>query len=276
MKYKIHLKQIIAGCVILGLIFMLFLIGKDIWKNNSYRLIGQKHLSLSDGKKELFWFDTIHSNNPKDIMFRYLEEAFNKFEPDLVLVEGGYDSFVGSREEAILNGESSFATYLAKESNIIVEDIEPPLSAQLAYLQTKYAAKQILAMYALRQIGSYELLSNSNQINFEEEVVNLLDELKENGLDYGGTNVADVLRAVNLYLPQKMTAENWRDLKVYRIYAREDNEIGSIYNDVVNYRNIYLTSLIEKKKGSYNRIFIVMGNAHKEATENKLRSIYNN
>lgn len=131
-------------------------------------------------------------------------------------------------------------------------------------------------MYALRQIGSYELLSNSNQINFEEEVVNLLDELKENGLDYGGTNVADVLRAVNLYLPQKMTAENWRDLKVYRIYAVEDNEIGSIYNDVVNYRNIYLTSLIEKKKGSYNRIFIVMGNAHKEATENKLRSIYNN
>lgn len=49
-----------------------------------------------------------------------------------------------------------------------VEEIELPISAQIAYLQTKYTAEQILAMYEIRQIGTYELIQNQEDIVIKE------------------------------------------------------------------------------------------------------------
>jgi hypothetical protein len=60
---------------------------------------------------------------------------------------------------------------------------------------------------------------------------------------------------------------------VYRVYAKNEGIIHTIYEDVVNYRNVYLVELI-KEKSNYDNIFIVMGGQHLKDTKKQLQELY--
>ncbi len=244
-----------------------------VWKNYKYRIFAGHHLVLSNGNKSLFWFDAVHSNNPRDIMFKDLESLLTENMPDLVLVEGGYNTFQGNRESAIAEGESAFAAYIAKQNGIIVEDIEAPFAKQIEYLQTKYTPDEILAMYLLRQIGSQALMPEESNTHFYDNLENMTHFLIENGLNYQNANIENILAVLNRFLPEPINDQNWHNLKVYRIYAKNDGIIHTIYNDITNYRNIYLVELIQQKS-RYGSIFIVMGGQHLKDTKKKLREMY--
>ncbi len=260
--------------LVLILIMAIVLNATHVWKNNQYRFLHGKHLHLKSEGKELFWFDVSHSNNPDDVMFRLLENEFDSFSPDLVLVEGGANSFEGTRDEAVLEGENSFGAYLAKTANIPVEDIEPPFIKQIEYLQNKYASEDIFAMYALRQIGSMELMPEDISINFDEFALDEIQYLTNEGLLYEGKTSDDVLITLNKYLPEPMNRDNWLNLNVYRVYAKEKGVVNDVYLDVVEYRNIHLVELIQERSLTYNRILIVMGGQHLLDTKEELQKIY--
>ena len=255
--------------LVLILIMAIVLNATHVWKNNQYRFLHGKHLHLKSEGKELFWFDVSHSNNPDDVMFRLLENEFDSFSPDLVLVEGGANSFEGTRDEAVLEGENSFGAYLAKTANIPVEDIEPPFIKQIEYLP-----EDIFAMYALRQIGSMELMPEDISINFDEFALDEIQYLTNEGLLYEGKTSDDVLITLNKYLPEPMNRDNWLNLNVYRVYAKEKGVVNDVYLDVVEYRNIHLVELIQERSLTYNRIFIVMGGQHLLDTKEELQKIY--
>ncbi len=260
--------------LLLILIIAVVLNATHVWKNNQYRFLHGKHLYLQSEGKELFWFDVAHSNNPDDIMFRLLEAEFDSFSPDLVLVEGGANSFEGTRNEAILEGENCFGAYLAKAASIPVEDIEPPFIKQIEYLQNKYAPEDIFAMYVLRQIGSMELMPEDINTNFDAFALDEIQYLTNEGLLYEGKTSDDVLNTLNKYLPEPMNRDNWLSLNVFRIYANEKGIVNDIYLDVVEYRNIHLVELIKGKSLTYNRIFVVMGGQHLLDTKKELQKVY--
>jgi hypothetical protein len=99
--------------------------------------------------------------------FKRIENALIKFSPVFGLVEGGNDTFEGSRDEAIYDGEPAFAAYLAKNNAITVENIEPPFTNQVEYLQSKHTADEILAMYLIRQISSMQFASDNSLWDFD-------------------------------------------------------------------------------------------------------------
>ncbi len=270
-KNKIVFSVIAASLVIIILIVILNV--THVWKNYKYRIFAADHLELSNGHTSLFWFDVVHSNNPRDIMFKDLESLLTENEPDLVLVEGGYNTFQGSRETAIAEGESAFAAYIAKQNGILVEDIEPPFAKQIAYLQTKYDPDAILAMYLLRQIGSESLMQEEHNINFCDNLENMTYFLIENGLNYQNVNTGNILATLNRFLPEPINDQNWRGLKVYQIYAKNKGIIHTIYDDITSYRNMYLVELVQQKTHC-DKIFIVMGGQHLKDTKRQLQDMY--
>lgn len=59
------------------------------------------------------------------------------------------------------------------------------------------------------------------------------------------------------------------------MYSKYDGIIHSLYNDVYNYRNIYLIELIKSKRTIYDNIFIVMGGQHLIDTKEEIEELYN-
>lgn len=267
--------------IVLLIIFILatgfiiyFFMFSSTWKNNRYRFLYGNHLHLIKENKELFWFDVVHTNNPDDIMFEYLENDLIQFMPDLVLVEGSADDFDGTLSEALYSGENSFAAFIAKENNICVEDIEPPVEMQIAYLKSKYMDDEILAMYLLRQIGSLEAMPDSVDIDADDFFQRELSYWKNKGLEHEVETTQEVFELLNDYLPEPMNTDNVMNLKVYRIYAKSGSALNEIYMDILEYRNIYLVELIEQKRKEFDRIFVVMGGQHLIDTQKQLSEIY--
>lgn len=242
-----------------------------------YDVFGGNDLHLMADGKEVYWFDVHHSNDPNAPMFQRIENVLTEFCPNLILVEGGAHTFEGDRESAIHEGESAFATYLAKQKGIPVEDIEPPFEKQIEYLQSKYLSDDILAMYLIRQISSYQWAPDNSGWDFDEYLLSETQYLKDNGLDYSGETLDDILKTVNIFLPAPVNNDNWRDVdkkKVRYVFSREDGALYLIYNDVYNFRNVWLVGLVEEKKALNDKIFIVMGGSHLSATKEQLKELY--
>jgi len=276
---KTKKRFIVFKCVVFVLLIgaVCFLKFTMFGQNIIYDVFGGNDLYLKSGEKELYWFDVAHRNNSNSPIFKRIETALTKFNPDLILVEGGFDTFEGSRDEAIYNGESAFTAYLAKKNGIVVEDIEPPFIKQVEFLQSKYPPEDILAMYLIRQITSIKFQSDNSMWEFEKEVFSQTQFLINNGLDYSGGDLEEILNTVNTFMPEHIDGYNWRDVNVKTmnsVYADKNGTLYPIYNDVVNYRNTYLLGLISEKKDTYNRIFIVMGGGHIIETKENLIELY--
>ena len=243
-----------------------------------YDTFGGNNLHLILGEKELFWFDAWHSNDPNDPMFERIENSFNSFNPDLVLVEGGFNMFEGNRDEAISEGESSFTVYLANQNNVTVEDIEPTFAAQIAYLQSRYEPEQILAMYHIRQIGSMLNEPVDTDFDFNDYLISETQYFIDNGLEIEVNSLDEILEIINSYLPQSINSETWRTgtgvSDVYNDFFKGKGVLSPIYLDIYNFRNRYLVELIQKRQVEYNRIFIVMGGQHLIDTKEQLRELY--
>lgn len=240
-----------------------------------YNAFGGSDLRLSSGEKELYWFDVQHSNSSDSPMFARIESSVAEFKPDLILVEGGFNTFDGTREEAILEGESAFAAFIAKQNGIAVEDIEPPFGKQIEYLSSKYSPGDILAMYLLRQIRSVYFMPENSEVDFNSLIVNETRRLREYGLSIEVTEAADILAVINARLTEPLDASDWRNYDKNKMAAVfDDGALKPIYDDVVEYRNIYLIELIAEKKTSHDRIYIVMGGAHLRETKDRLLDLY--
>lgn len=244
-----------------------------------YNIFGGNNLHLANNETEIYWFDARHSNSSSDPMFAKIEKPFTDFSPDLVLVEGGFNTFEGDRVAAIYEGESAFAAYLAKKNEILVEDIEPPLDKQIEYLQSKYQAENILAMYIIRQVCSELFAPDNSQWDFSQSLINIAQSLKDNGLDYDCVELDNILNTINKFLPEAVSTANYRDIDIKKmsyIYQRDGGILNPIYNDIYSYRNTYLVELIKEKKSIYDKIFIVMGGSHLADTKEELVKLYSN
>ena len=240
-----------------------------------YKNFGGNNLHLSSGDRELFWFDVWHSNDPDDPMFRRIENEFTGFAPDLVLVEGGFDTFKGNRDEAILHGESAFAAYLAGQSGVKVEDIEPSYPEQISYLQKKYRPEMVLAMYLIRDICSKADMPVTVDFSLDSYLVRETQFLAGNGLNVSVNTQDEILGIVNSYLPQGIETQTWRSAKsMSNVYNRKNGILYPVYNDIYLFRNIHAVDLIREKQQAHKKIFVVMGGQHLIDIKKQLRKIY--
>ncbi len=243
----------------------------------TYKRVGGNHLHLKTGNKELFWFSGIHGYNPENPMFRDIKEEFNSFKPDIVLVEGHFnDERFEDEISAIKSGESAYVSYLAMQNKLPCSDVEPPDSNLNKYLISKYGKRNVLTMYLIRQMIQWS--RSPKNMDFEEIIIAYVKWEDEN---IGYFNDEITLDKISLLLEphtntDKIDNSNWLTFDAKKYLYFSENEISRVYNETLNYRNIYLVDLIENKKSEYDRIFIMMGFDHAKEVNESLAKIYKN
>ena len=263
-----------------ALISLIFVLFNFSCTSDVYTRVAGNPLYLSNGTQELFWFDGIHCSDPSHRMFRDIENEFDKFVPDCVLVEGGNNIDSSDGENAILNGgEPRYVAYLGYRHNVPVFDIEPSDEQQFRFLLSKYEAGEILAMYLIRQIYQLhrELKDDPrNKVDFYRYFIGFINQMKLNGFPIDDVSPQTIDNSLRPYFSLKITEDNWYSLDVGSIiyFNRTPNRIHDIWKDVTNYRDDHCVSLIEDLSKKYNRIFVMMGGDHIRAQKDRLAKIY--
>lgn len=181
-------------------------------------------------------------------------EKLIEFSPDLVLVRRVilHHKNYASRDQAILDGESAFGTYLASQMEYLLKTLSQRNLKSLRYLQSKYSPDEILAMYLIRQIAS-EAFKEVNTINdFDNYLMDMTVQLVEQGLDYKETNIESIYNTINAYLKKPLDENNWKDRakELYKVYYNEDELLHNVYEDTSDFRNINLVQLMKEKKNN--------------------------
>ena len=106
-----------------------------------------KILDLKSSSKHLLFYGSRHCNDKSDPMFKDIEERLSMSNPQIVLVEGySNKSRYESAYEAILNGESSFVSFLAETNKIPLDTVEPSKEDQYKSLLSKCDKEKVLSM----------------------------------------------------------------------------------------------------------------------------------
>ena len=267
-----HMKIVQKGILIASLILF-------ISCNPEYRLykrVGGEHLHLKSANKELFWFNGVHGNDPKNPMFNDIKTEFQQFNPDVVLVEG-HANLVNLSDElsAKKSGENVYVGFLAKESGKVCMDIEPSDAEVNEYLIKLYGKKDVLTMYLIRQMVQWQREKNSDN-EFEKRVIDYLTWENKNIGYFTGEITLD--QVSELLMPHSnlnlINNSNWIDFNAKEYIYFSENQISKIYNDISNVRNQYLLKVIKKNLTNYNKIFIMMGFDHAKEVKKELFNIF--
>lgn len=260
---------------IMFFIIIVVLLGSMI---NTYSRTDEDHLHLKSEKKELFWFNGIHCNDPNHRMFNDIRKEFSSFKPDLVLVEGGANTLEAKNaKEAILSGgEPGFASYLAKDENITVENIEPRNSDVYKYLLNKYEKNDVMAMFILRQLNQKQMESDNLEVIFNQYFLSYINKMIEDGftVDKREVNLYYISEILEPHIGFKINNSNWKEAKAKNIVYSDDGIIHNIWKDTIDFRNNHVVQLIDNKLQDYNRIFIMMGFDHAEEKEKEIREVF--
>lgn len=242
------------------------------------KIKGVEVLEIKKNDKLLLFYGSRHSNDIKDPMFEEIKKYFIETQPQIVLVEGdaNANTYLTLRE-AIENGESAFVTYLAQNSEIQVESIEPSIETQISHLVKNYSEEDILSMYLLRQIVQYQRESKNGEIDFKKRIISQANDLIDKGLSFDKSVITfeNILDIINKNLKTKLNLNNWKEINVYDVvYKNEGSIIRKIYKEVLKMRDDYSCNLIEKKLHQYDRVFVIMGSTHVKNQEKRLRRIF--
>ena len=272
MSWIKHMKIVQKGILITSLILF-------ISCNPEYRLykrVGGEHLHLKSNNKELFWFNGVHGNDPKNPMFNDIKTEFQQFNPDVVLVEG-HANLVNPSDElsAKKSGENVYVGFLATESGIVCKDIEPSDVEVNEYLIKLYGKKDVLTMYLIRQMVQWQREKNSDN-EFEKQVIDYLTwENKKIGYFTGEITLDQVSELLKTHSKlSSINNSNWDNFNAKEYIYFSENQISKIYNDISNVRNQYLLKLIKKNLTNYNKIFIMMGFDHAKEVKKELLDIF--
>lgn len=238
-----------------------------------YKRAGGNHLHLISRDKELYWFNGIHGTDPKNPMFYDISVEFAKFHPDMVLVEGNAIAPNDSLD-AIRNGESSYVAYLAQSNDIPVQSTEPTDSSIFNYLSNTYSKAEILAMYLIRQLVQWQ--RENTFTNFEVDAVDFVNGINKT-LKYSATPLK--LSQLSVLLEpytniEDLNNSNWKDFEAKKYLYFSNNRISEIYEQVLAYRNIYLTHLLNEKFETNKRVFVMMGFDHAKELKKALTEIF--
>lgn len=245
---------------------------------------------LQGEDKELHYFGSPHIRDPKNPLFREIEIAFNKANPDIVFVEGvnigDYRTKFNERvkaathEEAIAHmGEPGFTLKLAIDKGIEWRSPEPSDADLYNYLLANgFSKDQIFAWDIFHILPQYNLLMNKN--GFKQYAEKFINNFKQSTnweeFDYSYERAIQLGEQI---LGQSVNVENepnapyfidpipWDEQKEKQTILNKISEQSSLFRD----RKI--VSDIADALKTNTRIFIVYGASHAVMQEPALRQL---
>ncbi len=246
-------------------------------ETDPYSRLEGDHLHLAQGQKELFWFSGIHSNDPEHPMFSDLKDAFERFEPQYVLVEGGFHQDIPESSEASKRrGESSYTAYLAREAGTSVSTTEPPLTSQFDYLLDDYEPEAVLSMYLLRQTVQLQREAEHRPVNYIPYMLGYVEHLVEGGFPLQGQRLTEdwLQESLEPHLGKEVSESNWKMLPAWELVYQEEGLIHEIYERIVEYRDQYSASRIMDALDRHDRVFVMKGADHIPGQRRRLEEYF--
>jgi len=247
--------------------------------------------SLKSEDKELFYFGAPHVRNPKDPIFSEIKTAFDKAEPDLVVVEGMNASIdkniinekakKATEEEAIDGaGEAGYSLKLGLEKGIEWSSPEPKDEDLYKHLLDQgFSKDEIFARAVLLVLPQCNRQINKQE--FEEYSEPFIEQFEKEtnwgGFDYSYGRAIQIAERI-LGKPINFSNEEetsdyidptpWPEKKEKQTVLNRIGEASSAFRD----KNIVKDIAEALKK--HKRLFVVYGASHAVMQEPALKELF--
>jgi hypothetical protein len=247
--------------------------------------------TLQSGDKELCYFGSPHVCDTKDPLFQEIENAFNKWNPDVVFVEGvhvqgdpaQFNEKIrsASREKVIEHmGESGFALKLALEKGVDWISPEPADVDLYNHLTTKgFSKEHIFTWNVFLALPQYNRLMNKE--GFKQYVQGFIDRFKQstnwNEFDY---SYEHAIKIGEQTLNQSVDVENEPDALDFIDPIPWDNKkekqtvLNQIGKESSLFRDTKILNDIANAFETHKRVFVVYGASHAVMQEPALRELF--
>ncbi|MFA5130881.1 MAG: hypothetical protein WC467_00480 [Patescibacteria group bacterium] len=249
------------------------------------------NFSLKSGDKELFYFGAPHVRDPKDSIFYEIKAAFDKADPDLVVIEGMSDSIdrniinekagQSSYEEVIDSaGEAGYALKLGLEKGIEWLSLEPKDKDIYKHLLDQgFSKDEIFSRAVLLVLPQYNRQINKQE--FKEYSQSFIEQFKKEtnweGFDYSyerAIQIAELILGKTINFSDEEEASDYIDPTPWSEKKEKQTVLNRIGEASSAFRDKNIVEDIAEALKKYKRLFIVYGASHAVMQESALKELF--
>ncbi|QJR14741.1 hypothetical protein [Usitatibacter palustris] len=219
----------------------------------------------------LLYIGTRHTADPTDPQIEEIARLAREFRPTLVLNEGGNPPVSGltARDDVVRSfGEMGFARWIASQAKLPANSVDPEWADEIAHVVSKHSPQVAKVFYAVRAVPGFR--RNQDTASIEERVDRYLSVPRMaavGGPPRTSTELAPLLLAM------APGPGDWREATVEWTSPWEKL---SVLNDVARtstqFREEYMVRTIVEAVGNRERVLVVTGRSHLEATRGAIES----
>lgn len=212
---------------------------------------------LGNGSGEVYVLGIDHTKDPRDPQIDSIQRTWEKFQPDVLLVEGRLGFlFTGLQDPVKKHGEGGKAVSLAKRDKVEFYTWEPEKQDEVKLMLQRFPAKQVAMFYSLRPY-----LSNfrfGKPTNPDKKLQSYIDSRT----DYDGIRgeIKSVAEIDSIWAADFPHEKDWRDSTDEYGWPKGYLADMAAYSNEV--RNIHMVNgilaMVEKGK----KVFVTMGASH--------------
>ena len=246
---------------------------------------------VSGDGAELLYFGARHSRSPEDGMFDDIEERFERFDADIVLVEGmgnlkerkeerAQRLRDHSREEVIDDmGESGFALKLAAEKDIDFISPEPEFSDEIKALEEQgFSKDEIFAYYFYRILPQWHRQQDKPDIKeyLEPHIKGMAKDAGWEDYDFSfehAVKIGEKIWGESLQLEDKDYYHDRIDPIPWEDAKESQGVVNLVSRASSRFRDQYMVGKIAEVLKTHKRPFIVFGGSHAVMQEPAIRKL---
>lgn len=204
----------------------------------------------------VLFFGAEHSGDRSHPQFAALAEAFEEFEPSMVLVEGRLGFLLpGLMDPVETYGESGFAVAEARRRGLPFYSWELSKADEIAALRENFSREQVALFIILRPF-----LANNHPGQDRSPEDRLRHYIQERG-DRPGIEgeITDVSQIDAIWQRDFPDHTDWREL---RFGTRLPGYLGELFEAANNVRDTHLLNAVMQYAGAGERVLVVAGWSH--------------
>lgn len=237
---------------------------KKIW--NTHRRPYIYHVNAANAG-EVYIVGVSHTKDPNNTDLDSIEYYWDKFEPDVVLVEGIVGNLITWFQDPVIElGEGGLVTALAHRDNVDLYSWEPKRESEIEFLLREYSAEEIAMFYSFRPYFS------NMRYGVYENPEATLQEYLDNKTDYPHiTGVFKTWQELDKKWNTDFPNIEWRDYGAGKGYP--EGYLNEIWNQTNLLRDIHMIQIIHEFVSEGKKVFVTMGVSHAPRIEKSLRSV---
>lgn len=221
---------------------------------------------MGNDRGEVYVLGIDHTKDPDDRQIDSIENAWNDFKPEVLLVEGRLGFLLGGLQDPVENyGEGGKAVSLAKRDDVKFYTWEPKKQQEVKMMLQRFPAKQVAAFYSLRPY-----LSNFRHGKPQDPDASLQSYI-DSRTDYDGIRgeITSVTEIDSIWATDFPEEKDWRDSTDEYGWPKGYLADMAAYSNEL--RNIHMVNAILELVGEGKKVFITMGSSHAYRIEETLR-----